>query len=286
MNDVKTIIEQSISMDIDDPKNSWYLDAEKFDINFPYIYTYRHTFYGLRLEKFRLCRFDIFDPEYNQVRFEAICLEKFKRQYDFFHSITAYFSLSQQHSAFIFESKSPNILNPSKDNLIIGGTFDENVNKSFSFYVTENMNGIEYFRYIIVAPIASLSEFKSRLFVSRYSHPDTKFGSGNYYNDSNVIPDIVPFLQIITTKDWDLVKRYLFFMVRNHQYKESSIGFSKLPELYINNRVPDFVGGLRESYIMDDVTKNLPSDYRFNFDSDICDISVHYFENLPNYEKA
>jgi|SRR5690554_188104 len=36
-----TIIENVEYLDMDDPKNSWYFDAERFDVNFPLVYSYR-----------------------------------------------------------------------------------------------------------------------------------------------------------------------------------------------------------------------------------------------------
>jgi len=36
-----TIIENVEYLDMDDSKNSWYFDAEKFDINFPLVRSYR-----------------------------------------------------------------------------------------------------------------------------------------------------------------------------------------------------------------------------------------------------
>src|SRR5690554_4366961 len=40
-NNNNTIIENVEYLDMDDPKNSWYFDAEKFDVNFPLVRSYR-----------------------------------------------------------------------------------------------------------------------------------------------------------------------------------------------------------------------------------------------------
>src|SRR5690554_7592671 len=40
-NNNNTIIENVEYLDMSDPKNSWYFDAERFDPNFPLVYSYR-----------------------------------------------------------------------------------------------------------------------------------------------------------------------------------------------------------------------------------------------------
>src|SRR5690554_7049915 len=41
LNKNNTIIENVEYLDMDDPKNSWYFDAERFDVNFPLVCSYK-----------------------------------------------------------------------------------------------------------------------------------------------------------------------------------------------------------------------------------------------------
>lgn len=69
-----------------------------------------------------------------------------------------------------------------------------------------------------------------------------------------------PHTQLMLSRDWDLLKRYFFFMIRNHQYKGSSfvytVGGDKQENLDISAFV-DLYEGVSIS--------SLPADYRFGW---------------------
>ena len=263
MNKQQTIVERPFYMDIDDPKNFWYLDAEKFELNFPLVYTYRS-----------------FDPKVWSVRYKFPDFELFRKIYNLFNVIAEYFSFSEEHSALIFERKvlfdDVDHYDPIRCSDYFIFEAERNIfNSALVFDFSEVLGNYVYYRLLVIAPISSLSEFKSRFIVPYEEHPDKiayRYNSLVDYGQLCSLGDMLPYLQLVVTKDWDLVKRYLFFMIRNHQYygswnneKATTIRLSWNPENYVNGVLPAFVYGFGEMKFCN--TFNFfPRNFRFNYD--------------------
>ena len=56
---------------------------------------------------------------------------------------------------------------------------------------------------------------------------------GYYYSSDGIFTS-----QLILTKDWDLVKRYLFFMIRNHQYENFQVDYPDCIDDYLPEGFP------------------------------------------------
>ena len=303
-NNKTLIVETPIYMDIDDPKNNWYLDAEKFDVNFPLAYTYRNTIYP-GIEKIEVIHDGKVDEQKRLAEKDVLCeqalLNIFKCQYNFLSSTAEYFSFSERYSALIVERKNSykldycydkEYIDPNKCPRFSDSVVYSNItNATFSFSIVEKQSDIWYRREVIIAPIPSLSELKSRYFVGSYSHPDAE-DLKNWippgFDGPNVFSSIIPYDQLIVTKDWDLVKRYLFFMIRNHRYDGAVMGFSSEKEDYVNNKKPLLFRSL--FCAMDgSITDWLPCDYRSGTNikcSRDCNIKLIKFNKFKGWSKA
>ena len=91
-------------------------------------------------------------------------------------------------------------------------------------------------------------ELKSKYFTS----PDSQFMPKRGF----------PYLQTIVTKDWDLIKRYMFFMIRNHQYQYLNLMYFK------DESVPseDIMMFLTGEDTAEDLFGSLPADARGSAD--------------------
>ena len=209
MTNSNTIIENVEYFSMDDTKNSRYLDAEKFDPNFPLACSYKS--------------YRVHEEIYN-----------------YFNVISEYYRVQKNICVLIIESKYPHELanNYFDDRKLIEysvpptdsefeiiereGRFDYFLNKEitvgrhffperkFMFSLTERINNVFYTRFLFCTKFdGSSEELKSKYFTSP---------------ESSSIPNRgFPYLQTIATQDWDLIKRYLFFMIRNHQYKYAEL---------------------------------------------------------------
>ena len=262
----KTIIEKITYMDIDDPKNNWYLDAEEFDVNFPLGYTNRPL--------------DVCQKNCKDINVTLSC------HYDHFYSLAEYFSQSSVFSALIIEVSFPNkfitrdeIMHSPKDMGLVA--YDEAgsgvLNRIFEFGIEDKLKfndgeSVSVYRYILVAPVPDLLALKSRFVLRNYGHIvkkgedpvlDEFYKKGRQYLDALGSTDCLPFSQLIVTKDWDLVKRYLFFMIRNHQYANAFLRYSRDNRLYPNNRIPEFIMDVTLNNELIAGFQQVPKDYRF-----------------------
>lgn len=244
--DNNTVIENVGYLNMDDPSKSWYFDAERFDVNFPLAYSYK----GCRVS-------------------EEI--------YNYFNVVSEYYKVQKNIYALIVESRYPNGLANFyvDDNKLIEysdppsdlefeviekkGRFNRFLGKEVAmgrylfpgrklmFHLTERIGNISYTRFVFCTEFdGSAEELKSKYFTS----PATQ-----------LIPNRgFPYLQTIATRDWDLVKKYFFFMIRNHQYEHAEIVFFEDE----NNLDPDHENPIFISDVdtIDELFRTLPSDVR------------------------
>ncbi len=205
INNNNTIVENVEYLDMLDPKNSWYFDAEKFDVNFPLVYSYRGQDEDV-----------LFLMGWN--RYWVHVFSYYQTQ-----NMTAILLTRPQNS---FIDYSP--YNGGKALFPAARVYFEEsfCSPEFAFYLRDLHNiDSTYHRFLFAARLEDFSEVKYRFF----AQPPLR--SMNYFND--------PFnarSQLIITKDWNLVHRYYNWVFRNHQYENSSFTYYledrgvKLPE--------------------------------------------------------
>jgi|SRR5690554_276643 len=224
-----TKIEKFNYFGLNDTSKSWYFDAERFDPNFPLACSYK----------------------------EDIGLEGLSRNmlevYNYFNIVSEYYRSQKDYCVIIVESKFPNeyldCRVDGKGNLIDSelpesfkkhlrdsfpdydenepinpvsslevGSLASNVeffpDRKFKFRLCERIGDHYYLRFIFCAEHDSLEDFKSKFFFSELR---------SYYPSWSLETTGFPYLQTITTQDWGLIKKYLFFMIRNHQYKYAEL---------------------------------------------------------------
>jgi len=219
-----TKIEKFEYFDLNDSSKSWYFDAEEFDPNFPLACSHRDPVLG----------------GYNSLL----------RVYSYFIVFSEYLRSQKDHCVVIVESNFPNaylnakvdgegnLLTPPIPSFTFGSVsttaypegepvdpYDElNLSqlectvscfrdRKFKFRLCEKIGGHYYLRFIFCAKHDSLEDFRSKFFYTELQELSPWFFSNYGF----------PYLQTITTQDWDLVKRYFFFMIRNHQYKHAEL---------------------------------------------------------------
>jgi len=246
INKNNTIIENVEYLDMDDPKNSWYFDAERFDPKFPLAYSYRSCL--------------VSEEIYNYFN---VVSEHCKVQKDIYALIVEYRYPNGLANFYVDGDKLVEYSVPPTDSefeiIEREGRFDRFLGeeaamgrylfsgRKFMFYLTEHVNNIFYTRFVFCTKFdGSAEELKSKYFTSP---------------DSELIPNRgFPYLQTIVTQDWDLVKRYFFFMIRNHQYEYADIVYFEDK----NNLDPDYEEPIFVSDVdtIEELFRSLPSDAR------------------------
>jgi hypothetical protein len=224
-----TKIEKFDYFEINDTSKSWYFDAERFDPNFPLVCSYSGGAGSIGGG------------------------DNILGVYNYFNIVSEYYRSQKDYCVIIVESKYPNeylgCRTDDNGNLIgfelpesfkknLRATlpgYDENEpidpvfklevlplegnveffpDRKFKFRLCERVGDHYYLRLIFCARHDSLEDFKSRVFYaeSRSYYPSWSFENRGF-----------PYLQTIATQDWDLVKKYFFFMIRNHQYKYADL---------------------------------------------------------------
>ena len=246
-NNNNTIIENIEYFNMDDPKNSWYFDAERFNSSFPLVCSYKS------------CRIS-----------EEI--------YNYFNVVSEYYKVQNNIYVLAVESKYPNGLTNfyvdgnklveysvpptdsefeiiEKDRVSDPFRYDSDLSqgrylfpeRKFMFSLREHINNIFYTRFLFCTKFdGSAEELKSKYF----TFPDTQ-----------LIPNRgFPYLQTIATQDWDLIKRYLFFMIRNHQYEYADLVYFEDK----NNLDPDYEEPIfmSDSDTTEELFRTLPADVR------------------------
>jgi hypothetical protein len=269
MADNNTVIENVEYFNMDESKNSWYFGAEKFDPSFPLAYSYKD------------CRVS-----------EEI--------YNYFNVVSEYYKVQKDVYALIVESRYPNGLanfyvdgdrlieysDPPTDSefeiiekdrvsdpfryesdLSMGRYFFPG--RKLMFSLRERINNVFYTRFVFCTEFdGSAGELKSKYFTS----PATQ-----------LIPDRgFPYLQTIATQDWDLVKRYFFFMIRNHQYEHAEIVYFEDE----NNLDPDHENPIFISDVdtIEELFRTLPSDIRVS-DKIRKHRQVVFYEPIKRFER-
>jgi len=229
LNKNNTIIENVEYLDMDDPKNSWYFDAERFDVNFPLVCSYKGG------EK------------------AALFLHGW---FTYWNHVFSYYRRDQDITALLVQrpENSPLVWGPLASLSIFKEAcwvIQENLeDPEFLFYLKDSHPGVEtYHRFLVGFRVDSFDGSRFEVFknspVRKMNFPFDPF---------------VPYDQLIITKDWNLVHRYFNWVYRNHQYEHSKFiyyleGASELPH------IESFKGiaAMTESPISE-----LPKDFRNN----------------------
>ena len=262
-NDKITIVEKPLYLSLDDKQNSWYFDADAFSIDFPLVCSYLSLKSPLAPSEF--CPITKLSPN---ERLEARN-GSFLAVYDYMNIVTEYFRRSKDLTAFIYEIKWPNnYLLELLDYQIKALTAKENrgrgsplwylpsfvsdsslpitsvgklPNRKFTIHNLEKINNVFYLRLMVVAEL-DLDEIRSYF----------------YHNISGGFVETFPFIQTITTKDWDLVKKYMFFTVRNQTYRNFTIDFNISYKEVIPDKVPEYLN----TELIEGVFEGVPNDVR------------------------
>ncbi len=188
---------------MDDTKNSWYFDAERFDTNFPLVRSYR--------SKVKWASEELFQEWYEY--WDAI----FSYYADMLDTFGICFTLdtnpgARGHVENDYFTRSENSVYPEswfKISSRVDSAFTDI--KLFTYSKQRSLSGrVSTYVPIIVKDGNDLVDLRKKLCNSFfYSRADMGFLSS------------YPHAQLIISRDWDLLKRYFFFMIRNHQYKGS-----------------------------------------------------------------
>jgi len=231
-----TIIENVEYLDMDDPKNSWYFDAERFDVNFPLVRSYKGIKPGISVE------------------------DLFSEWYEYWDTVFAYYAampdtfgvcISMDSTGqFSGEGEKPEavVVNNTQFGVGIRSNVHFIENKLFLHSRQYLIKGkrISY-ALVISRDNSSIENLRKKLYV--------EYG----YTYSYLRYPLYPHTQLIISRDWDLLKRYFFFMIRNHQYKDSKFVYNV--EGGDNYDIAKFLN------VYDSSFASLPSDYRFNWKS-------------------
>ena len=279
MVDFKTNIEQVTYLNLADSKNNWYLDAERFDVNFPLVMTYVPNDFSplipyvnkkrlkaeariLELEQkgqrygesFSFVNgvkvFKIIDGAdslgWNRLRnlsvqeYASILNDRLGEIYSVLNVSVNFFSMDKNLSVILVEGFVPNEIyslskcDPSKAS-ILGGPYDSGIFihlikqpfPRYCSYIPEiyfmmcNWNRIGNSYYGTLAICAELDPEELRY---RYT---TAWNDNGFQFDAS---------QLILTKDWDLIKKFLFFMIRNHQYEYCMIDYPYTRDYYFERK--------------------------------------------------
>src|SRR5690554_3162909 len=231
-NNNNTIIENVEYLDMIDPENSWYFDAERFDPNFPLVRSYN---------------------EGSTYHFK----ELFSEWYDYWNAVFSYYRNIPDMSGICYVVDAPDMADSSDGYYYVNSTLYSRITNHLEYeflfqtkQVLPNGKKITYFlvglRY--VGSLASLSE---RLYLK-----DSRYCGGFSR------PTPYPHTQLIISKDWDLIKRYMFFMIRNHQYQYLNLMYFK------DESVPseDIMMFLTGEDTAEDLFGSLPADARSSAD--------------------
>jgi len=242
------IVEKFEYFDMDDSKYSWYFDAEMFDGAFPLVYSYKSD------EKF--VNSDV------------------GRMYDYLNAFSEYCRSIPDLGIFIVERKEPNVFvrNPitwPSDSRYAGQEVDPIVMTSglvadfyqdvrgrcFMFSVFDKFNGCYYYRFVMGARVSNLEkDLKSKYF--------SVGSSAEVYSLCNWG---FPYLQTILTRDIDVLKRYFFFMVRNHTYGRARFSHTLDNDTYLLGKYPS----LMSPDVLGEYLVGFPADARGgNYDTD------------------
>lgn len=191
-NNNNTIIENVEYLDMMDPKNSWYFDAERFDVNFPLVRSYNGG-----------------APDLFRRLFSAWC--------EYWDGVFAYYSSIPGMACICFVVDTPDIGDDSTEYYHINDVFRRRIadhfNYEFLFQSKQALPDGKKITYFLVGleHKGNLTDINERFYLknSHYS-----FGLFDR-------TDLCPHTQLIISRDWGLLKRYFFFMIRNHQYKNS-----------------------------------------------------------------
>lgn len=101
LNNSNTVIENVEYLDMDDKNNSWYFDAERFDVNFPLVRSYR-----------------------SQVRLYS---EFFQEWYEYWDAVFSYYSVISNTFGICFTMDTPSAFSDLNDrlNLLEGDEYPE-----------------------------------------------------------------------------------------------------------------------------------------------------------------
>jgi len=190
LNNNNTIIENVEYLDMLDPKNSWYFDAERFDVNFPLVYSYRSQ-----------------DED-------VLFLMGWSR---YWAHVFSYYQMQNMTAVFLTRSQDSLIdYSPYGDGKYLFEAARVYLEESFLkpellFYLRDlHVVDRAYHRFLFAADLEDFSVVRYRIFA------DPLLYNISYFND--------PFnarSQLIITKDWNLVHRYFNWVFRNHQYENS-----------------------------------------------------------------
>jgi len=227
LNNNNTIIENVEYLDMSDLKNSWYFDAERFDVNFPLVRSYN----GADSQLFK---------------------ETFSEWYDYWNAVFSYYRNIPDMSGICYVVDTLDMVDEVDELCYVPLTsrIDEHLEYEFLFQtkqVLPNGKKITYF-LIGLEHLGSIVNLNEKFYLK----------DGHYIGGFSR-PPLYPHTQLIISRDWDLLKRYFFFMIRNHQYKGSNF-------IYIvdNEDGPD-ARRHRFADLSDTPFTCLPKDYRFDY---------------------
>ena len=259
MGNNNTIIENVEYLDMDDSKNSWYFDAEKFDINFPLVRSYR-----------------------SQLDWSSERL--FQEWYEYWDTVFSYYAAMPDTfgicfamdipSAFSTERGASDLSEAAQSKLGVESNYllNSRVIRAFAdsklfLYSKQSLGGGKRFSYslAIARDSTKLINLKERFYLSDF-----------YYGSMGRLP-LYPHTQLIISRDWDLLKRYFFFMIRNHQYKGSK--FIYTVGKGNNEDIRELVD------VTDSAFSSLPADFRFNWAGLPEDLDVSLHEVLSTSRK-
>jgi hypothetical protein len=239
-NNNNTIIENIEYLDMDDPKNSWYFDAERFDVNFPLVRSYR-----------------------SKVKWASE--ELFQEWYEYWDAIFSYYANMPGTFGICFTlDTNPgarghvenNYFTHSEDSVYpeswfkISSRIDSAFTdiKLFTYSKQRSSNGkVNTYVLVIVKDSGGLADLRKKL-CNSFFYSRGRMGFLSSYLHS----------QLIISKDWDLLKRYFFFMIRNHQYKGSKFMYTVGKSKSENADILAFTD-VREGVAFSE----LPVDFRF-----------------------
>jgi len=234
LNNNNTIIENVEYLDMLDPKNSWYFDAERFDVNFPLACSYRGD-----------------EPDMG-----TLFLSGWTRYWTY---VFSYYSSQSDMTAFLISR--PHI-SPIDSDLKVPGNdlffstrwdLEDNFFKpEFLFYLKDFCSKNETnHRFLFAARLEDFSRARHNFFYT------TAVDNANFSYD--------PFnarSQLIITKDWGLVHRYYNWVFRNHQYENSRFTY------YLEDRNLKFISAKEDfknvALMADSSFGYLPKDFRNN----------------------
>jgi len=248
MESEQLVVEKFEYFDMDDPKHSWYFDAEMFNSDFPLVYSYRTD--------------------------EEFVSSGVGRMYDYLSAFSEYCRSISDLGIFIIERKEPNVFarNPvvwpsgSKyagqevDPIVMSGglvtNFYQDVpNRRFMFVIFDRFNDCYYYRFVMGAQVSDLEKgLKSRYFSAGSCQEIYSFQDWGF-----------PYLQTVLTRNVDILKKYFFFMIRNHTYGRANFLHTVDNSKFASGEYPS----LMSFNVMDWYLMNFPTNARGgNYDVD------------------